>query len=232
MCNYYLENPIKMRGGQMTIAANTSEKMEQDILKMGSLVEETMRMAIQALRDQNSEMAIMVIERDDLIDNYQIVIEEEIERTAMENPPIGFKLRRDFATIKIVNDLERIGDYATNIAEIVLELKTDPYLKPLIHIPQLASLAMNMVTTVLKAFVEKNQDLAEAVCRKDDEADNLYEQIREELVKIIGTESNPKNAYQASRFLLIAEWLERAADHATNIGEETIYILTGKRVKY
>lgn len=216
----------------MTSSANVSEKLEQDLLKMGNIAEETMRMAIQALRDQNPEIAIIVIERDDLIDNLQIVIEEEIERCAMENHPVGFELRRDFATIKIVNDLERIGDYATNIAEVVLELKNEKYVKPLIHIPQLASLAMSMVTTVLKAFVEKNPDLAEAVCRRDDEADDIYEEIREELVKIIGTESNPQKAYQTSRFLLIAEWLERAADHATNIGEETIYILTGKRVKY
>lgn len=217
----------------MTSSANNiSEKLEQDLLKMGNIVEETMRMAIQALRDQNSESAIIVIERDDLIDNLQIVIEEEIERRAMGNHPVGFELRRDFATIKIVNDLERIGDYATNIAEVVLELKNEQYLKPLVHIPQLASLAMNMVTTVLKAFIEKNSDLADAVCRRDDEADDIYEEIREELVKIIGSEANPQKAYQASRFLLISEWLERAADHATNIGEETIYILTGKRVKY
>ena len=216
----------------MTTSANVSEKLEQDLLKMGNIVEETMRMAIQALRDQNPEAAIIVIERDDLIDNLQIVIEEEIERCAMGNHSAGFELRRSFATIKIVNDLERIGDYATNIAEVVLELKNEQYLKPLVHIPQLASLAMNMVTTVLKAFVEKNSDLAEAVCRRDDEADDIYEEIREELVRIIGLESNPQKAYQASRFLLIAEWLERAADHATNIGEETIYILTGKRVKY
>lgn len=216
----------------MTTLANIAEKNEQDLLKMGNLVEETMKMAIQALRDQNAEMALAVIERDDLIDNLQIVIEEEIERIAMETHPIGFELRRDFTTIKIVNDLERIGDYATNIAEVVLELKNEQYLKPLVHIPQLAALAMNMVTTVLRAFIEKNSDLAEAVCQRDDEADDIYEEICEELIRIIGHESSPQKAYQASRFLLIAEWLERTADHATNIGEEIIYILTGKRVKY
>jgi phosphate transport system protein len=215
-----------------SLAVQNVEQSERDLLKMGSLVESTMKMAIQALREQNGELAIQVIEGDDQIDNLQIVIEEEIERIALSCPPIGFELRRDFAMIKIVNDLERIGDYATNIAEIVLELKHEQYLKPLIHIPQLAMLSMNMVSTVLKAFIEKNADLAEAVCKKDDEADDLYEEIREELVRFIGRESNPRNAYQASRFLLIAEWLERAADHATNIGEETIYILTGKRVKY
>lgn len=213
------------------ITTETFEKIEQDLLKMGNQVEETMKMAIQALRSQNAELALKVIERDDIIDNLQIVIEEEIERAALTSQR-SLDLRRDFATIKIVNDLERIGDYATNIAEVVLELKNEKYIKPLIHIPQLASLAMNMVSTVLKAFIEKNADLAEAVCKRDDEADDIYEEIHDELVKIIGNESDHQIAYQASRFLLIAEWLERAADHATNIGEETIYILTGKRVKY
>ena len=208
------------------------ERVEHDLLKMGSLVEETMRLAIQALKEQNVELARQVIERDDLIDNLQIVIEEGIERTALNALPKGFDLRRDFATVKIVNDLERIGDYAASIAEIVLELKNDPYIKPLVHIPQMAALTVNMVSTVLKALVEKNIDLAEAVCKKDDEADDLYEEVRDELIHITGQESDPNKAYQASRFLLIAEWLERAADHATNIGEETIYILTGKRVKY
>jgi phosphate transport system protein len=217
----------------MTETTNhTMDRVEQDLLKMGAMVEETMRMAIQALRDQDAELALKVIERDDLIDNLQIVIEEEIERAALNAPLKGLELRRDFATVKIVTDLERIGDYASNIAEVVLELKNQTYIKPLVHIPQIAALTMSMVSTVLKAFVEKNADLAEAVCKRDDEADDMYEQICDELVSIISHDSDHNKAYQASQFLLIAEWLERAGDHATNIGEETIYILTGKRVKY
>ncbi|TCL73217.1 PhoU-like phosphate uptake regulator [Hydrogenispora ethanolica] len=216
----------------MITTGNNLEQVQRDLLKMGSLVEETMKMAIQALREQDAELARNVIERDDAVDNLQIVIEEEIERAVSAAPPLGFDLKRDFAMIKIVNDLERIGDYATNIAEVVLELKQQHYLKPLVHIPQLAAVSMNMVSTVLKAFVEKDIDLAEAVCKKDEEADNLYDEICDELVRLTGQDMNPQQAYQISRFLLIAEWLERAADHATNIGEETIYILTGKRVKY
>ncbi|HBE77312.1 MAG TPA: phosphate transport system regulatory protein PhoU [Firmicutes bacterium] len=217
----------------MTETTNhTMDRVEQDLLKMGAMVEETMRMAIQALRDQDAELALKVIERDDLIDNLQIVIEEEIERAALNAPLKGLELRRDFATVKIVTDLERIGDYASNIAEVVLELKNQTYIKPLVHIPQIAALTMSMVSTVLKAFVERNADLAEAVCKRDDEADDMYEQICDELVSIISHDSDHNKAYQASQFLLIAEWLERAGDHATNIGEETIHILTGKRVKY
>lgn len=209
-----------------------TERIEQDLLKMGNMVEEMMKSAIQALREQNVDLALRVIEQDDLIDNMQIVLEEEIEQAALVAHSFALDLRRDFAIVKIVNDLERIGDYATNIAEVVLELKNEKYLKPLVHIPQLASLALNMVVTVLKAFVRKDADLAEAVCKKDEEADNIYDAICDELVRLIGKESDPVRAYQASRFLLIAEWLERTADHATNIGEETIHMVTGKRVKY
>lgn len=211
---------------------NIMDQVEQDLLKMGDLAQEIMKMAIEALRDQNTDLARIVIEKDDQIDNLEIVIQEEIERLASTASRVGFDVRRELATIKIASDLERIGDYATNIAEVVLELKNEQYIKPLDHIPQLASLAMNMVATVLKAFIDKNPDLAEAVCRKDEEADNLHSKICEELIQIIGKEADPRKAYQASRFLMIAEWLERTADHTTNIGEETIYITTGKRVKY
>lgn len=212
---------------------SSAARAEQDLLKMGDLVEETMRLAIRSLQEQSVDLAHQVIEKDDLIDNLQIVIEEELEQVMLDAPQTKSDLRRNFTFVKIVNDLERIGDYATNIAEVVLELKTDKHIKPLIHIPQLSSLATNMLSTVLEAFVKKNADLAEAVCRKDDEADNLYEHIWEELVGILGKEAaGSREAFQATRFLLIAEWLERTADHATNIGEETIYILTGKRVKY
>jgi len=198
---------------------------------MGDLAQEIMKLAIEALRDHDVDLARTIIEKDDQIDNLEIVVQEEIERLA-SRARVGFDIRRELAVIKIARDLERIGDYATNIAEVVLELKSEQYLKPLVHIPQLASLAMNMVATVLKAFIDKNPDLAEAVCRKDEEADNLHAEICDELVRIIGKEADPRKAYQASRFLLIAEWLERTADHTTNIGEETIYITTGKRVKY
>lgn len=216
----------------MTVTEGNMEKVEQDLLKMGDLAQEIMKLAIEALRDHNVDLARVVIEKDDQIDNLEIVIQEEIERLVANGAKVGFDVRRELAALKIARDLERIGDYATNIAEVVLELKNELYLKPLVHIPQLAGLAMNMAATVLKAFIDKNPDLAEAVCRKDEEADNLHAKICEELIRIIGKEADPRRAYQASRFLMIAEWLERTADHTTNIGEETIYITTGKRVKY
>lgn len=189
-------------------------------------------MAVQALRTQDSELARKVIEQDDIIDNYQIVIEEEVARMASYEPPTAMEHRRQIALIKIAGDLERIGDYATNIAETVLKLKNEKFIKPLIHIPQLSSLAVTMLTTALKAFVERDSDLAEAVCKRDDEADELYEDISAELSRVIGGGVDQQNGRQALLLLLVAEWLERAADHATNIGEETVYVVTGKRIKY
>jgi phosphate transport system protein len=215
-----------------TTDSNIMKTVEHDLEKMGALAQEIMKMAIEALRDQNTDLARVVIQKDDEIDNLEIVVQEKIERMASSESRVKFDIRRELATIKIARDLERIGDYATNIAEVVLELKNEQYIMPLVHIPQLASLAMNMTATVLKAFIDKNTDLAEAVCRKDEEADNLHGKICEELIKVISKDTDPRKAYQASRFLMIAEWLERTADHTTNIGEETIYITTGKRVKY
>ena len=213
-------------------ALKAVERVEQDLMRMGHLAEEIMRKAIQSLREQDVELARSVILQDDLVDNLQLVVEEELEQAIAQLTSAGFEMRRHLATLKIAADLERIADYATCIAEVVLELKKASLVEPLVHIPQLATLTMNMMTTVLKAFIEKNADLAEAVCRKDEEADNLYEVISQELVKFIEQETNPQTAFRLSRLILIAEWLERAADLTTDIGEETIYMLTGKRVRY
>lgn len=208
------------------------DRLPISLQKMGAVVEETLQMAVQALRNQDAEMARKVIEQDDIIDNYQIVIEEETARQSAYEPSTAMEHRRHMAIIKIATDLERIGDYATNIAETVLKLRNEKFIKPLVHIPQLSALAVHMLTTALKAFVERDSDLAEAVCKRDDEADNLYDEISSELIRIIGSGVDQQNGRQAILLLLVAEWLERAADHATNIGEETVYIVTGKRIKY
>jgi phosphate transport system protein len=203
-----------------------------EFLQMGEDVEKVVNRSIEALVKRNYQDALKVINEDDLIDNRQIVIEEKIAKLLSENNLPRKTLRTSLSILKLANDLERVGDYATNIAEIVLELKNEEYIKPLIHIPQLASLALNMLEVSLKAFVEGNSDLAEAVCRKDENADNMYEEIYDELSLLLTDLKDVKAARQAIRFHMIARFLERIADHATNIGEETILINTGKRVKY
>jgi phosphate transport system protein len=211
---------------------NIKDRASASLLKMGEAARETLQLAVQALRNQDAELARKVMEQDDVIDNYQIVIEEEVSRLAAYEPATSMEYKRQMAMVKIASDLERIGDYASNIASVVLKIKNDPLIKPLIHIPQLAALAIQMLSAALQAFIEWNSDLAEAVCKRDDEADDLYELISEELVTIVGSGVSQKEVNQAIWLLQVAEWLERAADHATNIGEETVHIVTGKRIKY
>ncbi len=208
------------------------DQLMAEFLQMGEDVEKVVNRSIEALVKRNYQDALKVINEDDLIDNKQIVIEEKIAKLLSENNLPGKTLRTSLSILKLANDLERVGDYATNIAEIVLELKNEEYIKPLIHIPQLANLALNMLEVSLKAFVAGDSDLAEAVCRKDENADNMYEKIYDELSLLLTDLKDVKAARQAIRFHMIARFLERIADHATNIGEETILINTGKRVKY
>ncbi|NLY91507.1 MAG: phosphate signaling complex protein PhoU [Firmicutes bacterium] len=199
---------------------------------MGKRVAQAVRRSIDALVEKDPQIALEIINQDDLIDNQLIVIEDQITRYIATKNPQGKELRRSLSVFKLAKDLERVADYATNIAEIALELKNEEYIKPLIHIPQLASLALNMLDVALRAFLDGNVDLAEAVCRKDEEADNLCDDIYKELTTKVLTQGEPSWARQTIRFNMIARYLERIADHATNIGEETILLYTGKRVKY
>ena len=199
---------------------------------MGEAVKKRVERAINALVEKDPEVALEIIREDDLFDNELIVFEDKITRFLAEKTPHGKELRSSLSVFKMAKDLERIADYATNIAEIVLELKNEEYIKPLIHIPQLASLALNMLDVALRAFLDGNVDLAEAVCRKDEEADNLCDAIYKELTTKVLAQGEPSGARQMIRFNMIARYLERIADHATNIGEETILLYTGKRVKY
>lgn len=134
--------------------------------------------------------------------------------------------------IKIATDLERIGDQATNIAEILLELKHEGGMKPLVMIPELADIVREMLDVVLESFSTKNADLAEAACRMDEKADNLYGDIYQKAIKMISQKEDRKEIKRIVQHINLAKSLERVGDHATNIGEETIFIITGKRVKY
>jgi phosphate transport system protein len=214
------------------VSLNQLEQLMSEIEKMGEAVKKRVERAINALVEKDPEVALEIIREDDLFDNELIVFEDKITRFLAEKTPHGKELRSSLSVFKMAKDLERIADYATNIAEIVLELKNEEYIKPLIHIPQLASLALNMLEVALRAFLDGNPDLAEAVCRKDEEADNLCDTIYKELTSGEWTEGEPRSIRQTVRFNMIARFLERIADHATNIGEETILLHTGKRVKY
>ncbi|MCF8008229.1 MAG: phosphate signaling complex protein PhoU [Halanaerobiales bacterium] len=211
------------------------EKRKQlldDLSNMSEVAEEMLQNAIKALKEKDENLARDVINRDDVMDSYQVTIEEEVSRLLALDKPLMSDTQFSIALVKIAGDLERIGDHATNIAEIVLEVKDEEYLQSLVMIPELASIVKDMLDVVLEAFITKNADLAEAACRQDERVDNIYEQLYYKNLKLISKKEEIENVNQIFRFTYVAKSLERIGDHATNIGEETIFILTKKRTKY
>ncbi len=208
------------------------KQLLDDLSNMSEVAEEMLQNAINALDEKNGDLAWDVINRDDVMDNYQVTIEEEVSRLLSLDKPLMSDIQYSIALVKIASDLERIADHATNIAEIVLELKNEEYLQSLVMIPELANIVKDMLDVVLEAFITKNADLAEAACRQDERVDNIYEQIYNKNLKLISKKEDLENINQVFSFTNVAKSLERIGDHATNIGEETIFILTKKRTKY
>ncbi len=208
------------------------KQLLDDISDMSEVAEEMLQDVIKALDNKDIELAKSVINRDDVLDNYQITVEEEVARLLVLNKPLIRDSWFSIALVKIAGDLERVGDLATNIAEIVLELKNEEFLQPLVMIPELADIVSDMLDAVLEAFVTKNADLAEAVCKRDERVDNIFDRIYDRGLQLINKSKGKSNINQIILFTNVAKSLERIGDHATNIGEETIYLVTGKRVKY
>lgn len=211
------------------------EKRKQlldDLSNMSEVAEEMLQNAIKALDEKDGDLARDVINRDDVMDNYQVTIEEEVTRLLSFDKPLMSDAQYSIALVKIASDLERIADHATNIAEIVLEVKGETYLQSLVMIPELANIVKDMLDVVLEAFITKNADLAEAACRQDERVDNIYEQLYNKNIKLLSKKEDVQNVNQIFQFTNVAKSLERIGDHATNIGEETIFILTKRRTKY
>ena len=208
------------------------KQLLDDLSDMSEIAEDMLQNSIKALDEQNVELAKQVINKDDVLDNYLITVEEEVSRLLSFNKPLISDARYNIALVNIATNLERIGDHATNIAETVLEIKNEEYLEPLILIPELSELVSDMLDAVLEAYITENAELAEAACRKDEHADNMFSELYEKSVKLIDDHEGTKNINQVIQFINVAKSLERIGDHATNIGEETIFIVTNKRVKY
>ena len=206
------------------------EKMgviEEKLEEMGSLVEKAIARSIESLKKQDLELAQMVIDGDDIIDNLELEIEEKCLEIIATQQPMAKDLRRVATLFKIINDLERMADYATSIAKITLRIADQPLIKPLVDIPRMALLSQKMVKQALDAYVREDVELAAAVGRDDDEVDKLFGQIFRELLTIMM--ENPKTITQATHLLFVGRWLERISDHATNIAEEVIFLVTGEK---
>lgn len=202
------------------------DSLHHDVLRMGSIVEGQIDDCISALLMQDEDLANRIIDNDDVVDRMEVDIEEKCVRLIARQQPLATDLRRIFTTIKIVTDLERIADHAVDIAKVVLRLKDAEYIKPLIDIPRMADIVQGMIKDSLDAYVKLDINASESICKRDDEIDTIYKQVFKELL-IFMTE-DPKTINQATQFLFVCKFLERIADHVTNICEWTVYLVTGE----
>jgi len=206
------------------------EALKERVLKMGGFVEESIRKSITALVERDRNLAIEVIDGDAIVNNFDVEIEEECIRFLAIWQPSGSNLRFITTAIKIITDLERMGDLAVDICERAMELNDEPPLKPYVDIPRMAEAAQKMLKDSLDAFVARDADLALNVCAADDFVDNLNHQIFNEL--LLYMLKDPKNISRAVRLTYITKYLERIADHATNIAEMVVYMVQGKVIRH
>lgn len=202
------------------------EDLHLDLIKMASLVEESIENTIHALKKQDQDLARKIFRNDDVIDEMEQKIEKRCLNLIARQQPLAKDLRTISTALKIITDMERIADHSADIAEITIRMADEKYIKPLIDIPKMAELAKNMVNKAIDAYVKQDVELAQAVCNSDDEVDDLFYKIILELINIMKNDSQAVE--QGINFMFIAKYLERMADHATNIGEWVVFNVTGE----
>ena len=203
------------------------EKLHRNLLNMGSLVEEAIHLSVKSLSDRDPALAEQVIKDDEKINKYHLDIEKECFRLIALQQPMASDLRRIATVVKIVTDLERMGDNAVSIAKSTIRLKDQTYIKALIDIPKMAELTKGMVREALDAYINLSTEKSFQLAKSDDSVDRLYKEIYNELIDIM--KANGETVYQGTQFLFVAHSLERIADHATNLGEWVIYLVTGEK---
>ena len=197
---------------------------------MARLAEESVALAIKSLKDREDRFAQDVLKRETTVNLLEIEVDELCMRLLALRQPVASDLRFITSAMKIASELERVGDLGVNIAEVSIELLKLPPLKPLIDIPRMAALAQGMVRDALNAFVNRDEKLARSVCERDDEVDSLNDQVFRELLTYMMNDQSTIN--RSVGLILIGRHLERIADHATNIGEDVIYLIQGKTIKH
>jgi phosphate transport system protein len=202
--------------------------LTRKILEMGGLVEQQIARAIEALVNRSVEQATEVIEQDDQIDRMEEEIDQFAIRLLATRQPMASDLRLIAMAMKISNDLERIGDYATNIAKRCERLANEPLVKPLYAIPRMAQIAQAMIKDILDAYVERDADKAITVWHRDDEVDDMFTSLFRELLTYMMEDA--RNISACIDLIFVAKNLERIGDHTTNIAEKIHYMIHGERI--
>src|SRR5574337_251414 len=204
--------------------------LRKNLIQMASLVETSIANAVKSLIERDSELARLVVQNDEQVDTLELEIDKQCVDLLALRQPLAIDLRFITSSIKITNNLERMGDLAVNIAERVIPLCREPQLKPLIDIPRMATITQTMVKDSIDAFVNRDTALARSVYERDSTVDSLNDQIFRELLTYMM--QDPANITRAVHLILISRHLERIADHSTNIAEEVVYIVKAKVVKH
>lgn len=201
------------------------KSLHDDLIKMGHIIEQSIDDTIKALKEQDVALAKEVIGRDDVIDNMEMSLEAECLMIIARQQPIARDLRLITSVLKIITDLERIADHCADISKYTIRLAKEPYKKRIEHIPAMAEQVKKMVKNIIESYVEKDIEKAKQVCLEDDIVDRQFEEIILELQGIM--QKDQSFVTQGTCFMFITKYLERMADHATNIGEWIIFHITG-----
>ncbi len=206
-------------------------ELNNELIQMGSLIEQAIEMGISALVNQDVEKAKRAIEFDTEIDEQEKMVESLCMKLLLQQQPVAKDLRLISAALKMITDMERIGDHAADISEMTILMADSAYVRSEINIDLVESMAKETTDMVIKsvdAFVNKDLELARRVIDQDDVVDDLFAEFKKQLIDKIG--ENVQNGEQATDMLLVAKYFERIGDHATNIAEWVIYSLTGEHV--
>ncbi len=206
-------------GGQLT-------DLKHQLLQLGLDTSQTISSGVEALKTRDRTLANAIIANDAEINRLRYSIEEQCYELIATQQPLASDLREIISILLIAIELERIADHSKNLGEIVIHMGDEPLLKPLIDIPRMAEITQSMLQQALDAFARNDAALGRAVCNRDDEIDNLYQQIFRELLTYVM--EDPRTVNRALNLLFAAHNLERIGDRITNIGERVIYAATGK----
>jgi phosphate transport system protein len=202
---------------------------KETLLMMGSYAESALNQALQAIVDRNDKLAEQVQDNDDIMDQYEIDI-DDMAINLLSKAPLATDLRLITVAMKISQNLERIGDEATTIARRAMELNAEPQLKNYIDIPRMAAIALTMLKESLDAFVNRKAELARTVIPRDKEVDALNRQVYRELSSFMV--EDPSTITRCLHLMTVSKCLERVADHATNIAQEVVYLCEARDIRH
>jgi phosphate transport system protein len=201
-------------------------KIQDRVLNLGSLLEEAIRNSVAALKERNVELARQVVANDVRLNEMRYAIEEQCLTVIATQQPVAGDLRMIIAAMHVAIEMERMGDHAEGIAHLVIRMADEPLLKPLIDIPRMADIACDMLQSSLHAFLSQDTAAARKAAERDEEIDNLYQQVMRELLTYMI--QDPTTINRGTYLLWVAHNLERIGDRVTNISERVVFLNTGK----